>query len=322
MRPLLLLALSFLMAALPAAAQNHLAQQCTGFGETQYRKLDPSVERICRHRISRPGAGALRREGGIAGRRRGADPARPADLSQSARPSRRSSSACSIQPIDRSSSMPCRCSPCARRPRRSRGAAPRAPPPPHHGADAPAGRGARAAEPPRAAVPAGAIQLRGLVRDIGGRLQFSPCDGAPLVLEDRTPGQELSHALRGLTQGQEGRAMFVEFHGRRETGPGLGVGALEVRRAAVETAGCRERFDQREWVAMGNEPSWRLDITAKDLLLNRAGRRSGTARGPWRPAARRRLDRLCHDGGGRVQGDDRRAALRGFIVWLAVCLSR
>ena len=46
MRPTPLLALSFLMVALPAAAQTQLAQQCTGFGETQYRKLDPSVERI------------------------------------------------------------------------------------------------------------------------------------------------------------------------------------------------------------------------------------------------------------------------------------
>jgi len=110
-----------------------------------------------------------------------------------------------------------------------------------------------------------------LVRDIGGRLQFSPCDGAPLVLEDRTSGHELSRVLRELTQGQEGRAMFVEFHGKRETGPGLGVGALEVRRAAVETAGCRERFDQREWVATGSEAPWRLDITAKDLLMNVPG---------------------------------------------------
>ena len=65
--------------------------------------------------------------------------------------------------------------------------------------------------------------------------------------------------------------MFVEFYGGRESGQGAGVGALEVRRAAVETAGCRERFDQREWIASGNEPSWRLEITARDLLLNLLG---------------------------------------------------
>src|SRR5258708_3359974 len=46
MRLLLLLALSIASAALPAAAQSHLVQQCTGFGEAQYRKLDPSVDRI------------------------------------------------------------------------------------------------------------------------------------------------------------------------------------------------------------------------------------------------------------------------------------
>ena len=55
--------------------------------------------------------------------------------------------------------------------------------------------------------------------------------------------------------------MFVVLYGARETGPGGGLGAVEVRRAAVETAGCRERFDQREWTATGNEPSWRLEVT-------------------------------------------------------------
>ena len=135
--------------------------------------------------------------------------------------------------------------------------------------------------------------MRGLARDLGGRLQFLPCDGAPLPLEDRTPDQELTQALRGLTAGQNGRPMFVEIYGGRETGPGSGISALELRRAAVETAGCRERFDQREWLANGgggNEPSWRLEVTSRDMMLSvlpaasrrsalpMAGRRSWTAR--------------------------------------------
>ncbi len=65
--------------------------------------------------------------------------------------------------------------------------------------------------------------------------------------------------------------MFVELYGGREAGPGGGIGALELRRAAVETAGCRERFDQREWIASGSEPSWRLEVTGRDMMLNVAG---------------------------------------------------
>jgi hypothetical protein len=41
-----LLALPLLVAALPAAAQTKLAQQCAAFGEAQYRKLSPSVDRV------------------------------------------------------------------------------------------------------------------------------------------------------------------------------------------------------------------------------------------------------------------------------------
>jgi len=147
-----------------------------------------------------------------------------------------------------------------------------------------------AATPPtatRSGPPPGAIRLRGLLREIAGRLSFTPCDGAPMALEDRTPGRELSRALVDLTSGQEGRPMFVELYGAREAGAG-GLGAVEVRRAAVETAGCRERFDQREWTATGNEPSWRLEVTGRDLLFGVLG---GNA-----------LPRLGH-GGLRRDGD-------------------
>jgi hypothetical protein len=55
---------------------------------------------------------------------------------------------------------------------------------------------------------------------------------------------------------------------------GSGLSALELRRAAIETAGCRERFDQREWLSVGGvgEGSWRLEVTARDILVSVAGR--------------------------------------------------
>src|SRR5258708_5352965 len=187
-----LLALPLLAAALPATAQTKLAQQCAAFGEAQYRKLSPSVDRVT----------AL-------------------DF----------------------------------------------PPPALERVDAKVGAQAIAA----------ALTLRGRLTYRSGSpfaTQFLPCDGAPLPLEDRTPDQELTQALRGLTAGQNGRPMFVEIYGGRETGPGSGISALELRRAAVETAGCRERFDQREWLANGgggNEPSWRLEVTSRDMMLSVAG---------------------------------------------------
>ena len=42
----LFLVLPLLIGALPAAAQTRLAQQCAAFGEAQYRKLSPSIDRI------------------------------------------------------------------------------------------------------------------------------------------------------------------------------------------------------------------------------------------------------------------------------------
>lgn len=258
--------------ALPAAAQTRLAQQCVSFGEGQYRTLDPSIERIAALELPSP---TLERIGVKAGSQ-----AVSAALTFRGRLTYRDRAALETQfvclldsadkplffyalPVQATRGAP---TPLGRGPAASPPSTMALSPQP---AQKPAPR--TAPEPPRAPLPANAIRLRGLVRDIGGKLQFSPCDGAPLALEDRTSGQELGRALRELTAGQEGRPMFVEFYGGRESGQGAGVGALEVRRAAVETAGCRERFDQREWIGSGNEPSWRLEITARDLLLNLLG---------------------------------------------------
>src|SRR5690242_4581914 len=43
---ILILALPVVIGALPAAAQGQMAQQCAAFGEGQYRKLSPSIDRV------------------------------------------------------------------------------------------------------------------------------------------------------------------------------------------------------------------------------------------------------------------------------------
>jgi len=241
-----LLVLPLLAAALPATAQTKLAQQCAAFGEAQYRKLSPSVDRVTALDFPPP---ALERVDAKVGSQ-----AITAALTLRGRLTYRSGSPFETQFVCLLDAAP----PASETPTMALG--------PQAALPAP--------EPARPALPASAVRLRGLARDLGGRLQFLPCDGAPLPLEDRTPDQELTQALRGLTAGQNGRPMFVEIYGGRETGPGSGISALELRRAAVETAGCRERFDQREWLANGgggNEPSWRLEVTSRDMTLSVAG---------------------------------------------------
>jgi uncharacterized membrane protein len=254
-----LLALPLLAAALPAAAQTKLAQQCAAFGEAQYRKLSPSVDRVTALDFPPP---ALERVDAKVGSQ-----AIAAALTLRGRLTYRTGSpfetqfVCLLDAAQRPLffyALPTLATRSAPTPV-TRGAAP---------APVPTGQG------PPLQPPASAVRLRGLARDLGGRLQFLPCDGAPLPLEDRTPDQELTQALRGLTAGQNGRPMFVEIYGGRETGPGSGISALELRRAAVETAGCRERFDQREWLANGgggNEPLWRLEVTSRDMMLSVTG---------------------------------------------------
>ena len=258
-----------LFAAAPASGQGMLAQACAQFGEGQYRKLDPTVERILPSQFPAPALEKIEASAGsqaiaaaltLRGR-----------LVFRNRPALDTQFVCLIDAADRPVffyALPV----LAQR---------LAPTPFGRGASSPQSAlpvpQRTIVEQPRAPLPAGAIRLRGLVREAAGRLIFEPCGGSSLTLEDRTPGQELARAFRDLTAGQEGRPMFVEMYGQRETGPGSGVAAHELRRAAVETAGCRERFDQREWVATGNEPPWRLDVTGRDLLFSLGGNPSGRA---------------------------------------------
>jgi hypothetical protein len=270
--------------ALSAAAQSRLAQQCAAFGETQYRKLSASIDRVTALDFPPP---ALERVDA----RVGAQPIAAA-LTLRGRLTYRSGAPFETQFVcllDTSQrplffyALPELVARAAPTPV-TRGGMPVPVPslrPPQAQAPAqapilPLGSQAELArvEPAKPALPASAVRLRGLVRDLGDRLQFLPCDGGPLTLEDRTPDRELSQALHKLTTGQEGRPMFVELYGARETGPGSGIGALELRRAAVETAGCRERFDQREWLATGGgggELSWRLEVTSRDMVMGFAG---------------------------------------------------
>jgi uncharacterized membrane protein len=275
--PLLLPAL-LLAAAVPAAAQSRLAQQCAAFGEAQYRKLSPSIDKVTAldfpppalERIdAKAGAQAVSSALTLRGR-----------LTYRNAPPFETQFVCLLdaarQPLF-FYALPTLAARAAPTPAvRGEGAA-ATPAPALQAPILPLGRQepapVPAADAPRPALPASAVRVRGLVRDLGGRLQFLPCDGGPLALEDRTPDQELSKTLAALTAGQPGRPMFVELYGGRETGPGAGLSALELRRAAVETAGCRERFDQREWLAMNSagEAPWRLEVTARDILVGIAG---------------------------------------------------
>src|SRR5258707_601669 len=220
-----LLVLPLLAAALPATAQTKLAQQCAAFGEAQYRKLSPSIDRVTALDFPPP---ALERVDAKVGSQ-----AIAAALTLRGRLTYRSGSpfetqfVCLLDAGHRPIffyALPTLATRSAPTPV-TRGAAPAPVPPLQPPTEAPTmALGPQAAlpapEPPRPALPASAVRLRGLARDLGGRLQFLPCDGAPLPLEDRTPDQELTQALRGLTAGQNGRPMFVEIYGGRETRPG------------------------------------------------------------------------------------------------------
>lgn len=267
--------LASLAAALPfaAAGQTQLVRQCVSFGEVEYRKLDPSLDRI--GALDSPVA--LERFNVTAGSQSvAAALTLRGRLSYSNRAAIETQLVCLLDGADKPIffyAMPV----VAAAPRTAptplgRGPAPppqiTMPLPPQAAQKFPPSR------PPEATMQVlrpGTIRLRGLVRDLGGKLQFQPCDGAPIALDDRTSGQQLTQKLRELTGGQEGRPMFVEFYGARESGAGAGIGAVEMRRAAVETAGCRERFDQREWIATGSEPSWRLEVTGRELMLSVSG---------------------------------------------------
>lgn len=269
MRPASLLILIALFSAPPAVAQTHLAQQCVALGEAQYRRLDGSVDRIAA--LEFPPSTLEKMDTRVGSQSVAAVLSFRGRLTYRNRQPLETQFVCLLDGADKPLFFYALPVPTTRPAPTPFGRGPNAAPPPASITALAPQAAQRAPEPPRQPLPANALRLRGLVRDLGGKLQFSPCDGAPLPLEDRSSGRKLSLALRQLTAGQEGRPMFVEFFGGRDAGPGAGISVLEVRRAAVETAGCRERFEQREWIGTGNEPSWRLEITGRDMLLNLLG---------------------------------------------------
>jgi uncharacterized membrane protein len=267
-------ALAFLLSlfiVLPAAAQTQLAQQCAAFGEAQYRKLSPSIDRVTALEFPPP---ALERIEAKAGSQAvNAALTLRGKLTFRNGPPFETHFVCLLDAQRRPLffyALPALATRGAPTPV-TRGGAPAPAPPPTDTPTLPLGQAPALSEATRPPLPASAVRLRGLVRDVGGRLQLLPCDGAPLTLEDRTPEQEVTRALRELTMGKEGRPMFVELYGSREVGLGAGISALELRRASVETAGCRERFDHREWIGTGSDPSWRLEVTARDMVIGQLG---------------------------------------------------
>ncbi|MFO1082455.1 MAG: hypothetical protein U1E23_17730 [Reyranellaceae bacterium] len=283
---LIVLVLPFLSALAPTvSAQTRLAQQCAAFGDAQYRRLSAGVDSVTALDFPPPALERLEAKVG--------SQSVESALTLRGRLTYRTGAPVETQFVCLLDSaqkpiffyaLPTLAARTAPTPA-VRGPVAAAPPPGSVTVLPLGGRPADEPPPPSAAaqsrplMSAGAVRLRGTVRDLGGRLQFMPCDGAPLALEDHTPEQELGKALAGLTAGQAGRPMFVELYGGRETGPGSGITALELRRAAVETAGCRERFDQREWLAVNGtgEAAWRLEVTARDMLLSVPGGGGGVA---------------------------------------------
>jgi uncharacterized membrane protein len=274
MRPLVPAILLAASVAWPAAGQTPLAQLCAQFGEQQYKRVDRAIDRVEAAEAPVP---ALQRFDGKVGSQSvaGAVTLRARVTYRDRRAALDTEFVCLLDARDQPLffyAIPV----LANRPSPTplaRGAAAQ----PKPAASLPVAGQQPKADEKAAAAPLTApatstatttqrTPLRGLVRDTGG-LRFSPCDGAPLALQDRTPGQELGRTLRELTGEQQGRPMFVEFFGERGAGSAETVEVLELRRAAVETAGCRERFDQREWIAYGNEPAWRLEVAAHDMMM-------------------------------------------------------
>ena len=176
------LAFLFLLIALPAAGQTQLAQQCAAFGEAQYRKLSPSIDRITALEFPPP---ALERVEAKAGSQAvSAALTLRGKLTFRNGPPFETHFVCLLDAQRRPLffyALPALATRGAPTPV-TRGGTP-APAPTTDTPTLPLGQAPLSApEPARQPLPASAVRLRGLVRDVGGRLQLLPCDGAPLTL--------------------------------------------------------------------------------------------------------------------------------------------
>jgi hypothetical protein len=261
--------LLLVVVSLPAAAQTRLAQQCAAFGEVQYRKLSPSVDRVTALDFPPP---ALERVEAKVGSQ-----AIVAALTLRGRLTYRSGApfetqfVCLLVAAQRPLffyALPALATRGAPTPA-TRGGAPTPTPPlqPAPTTQAPTlALGPQAAfdttEPARPPLPAGTVRLRGLVRDLGGRLQFLPCDGAPLTLEDRTPDQE----RRGRCVGRRRARRAVQCSSSSM------ADARPVRARALARWSCVGRPSRRQAVANGS-------TSANGLPAAEAGARH---RGGWK----------------------------------------
>lgn len=121
--------------------------------------------------------------------------------------------------------------------------------------------------------------FHGLVSFDATSRRFEPCGavGASLLaVQDSTDG-ELLAAFQELA-GAPGETLYVEVRGRVQpirrgvlgTGPDRVLVVSEVRRAAAPQAGgCEDDLDGVLYRASGNEPFWRVDVTALDIALQR-----------------------------------------------------
>jgi len=94
---------------------------------------------------------------------------------------------------------------------------------------------------------------------------------------DRTEGDLVE--VYGALAVEAYQPVFVEIRGRREPAPSEGFGAeydeqvvvTQLRRAEREGWGCRLDLAGLELVALGNEPSWKLEVRESGIVLTRPG---------------------------------------------------
>ncbi len=107
---------------------------------------------------------------------------------------------------------------------------------------------------------------------------FTPCEGGvERWVFDRTQG-DLQRVHEALTV-EPYEKLFVELRGRLGPAPSDGFGidyegsveVLELRRAAIETRGCKEDLRGFVFIARGNEPFWNVEVRPGELRFSELG---------------------------------------------------
>jgi len=153
-------------------------------------------------------------------------------------------------------------------------------------------------EEPEVKDPADQQVFRGFLAIVPGRQSFQACGTMERSWIVDLTGQELADVYQTLAI-NTGDPVFIEIVGLLGPAPEVGFGAeyanqikvLELRRAELEGPGCNEMLDGVEFRARGNEPFWRLDITANGIVFSDFGRslklqfpyaKARTSPGRWR----------------------------------------